>query len=150
MDLLLWRHADAWDARPGQDDLDRALTPTGEQQAARIGRWLAGVVPASARVLASPARRTQQTAAALGRSFDTVPSIAPGASPQEVLAAAGWPQAAQTVVVVGHQPTMGLAASLLMCGSAQHWAVAKSAVWWLRREHDGRARLIAVRGPEQG
>jgi phosphohistidine phosphatase len=27
MDLILWRHAEAFDPDEGQDDLDRALTP---------------------------------------------------------------------------------------------------------------------------
>ena len=38
MDLILWRHAEAEDARAGQDDLERALTPKGERQAAAHGR----------------------------------------------------------------------------------------------------------------
>jgi phosphohistidine phosphatase len=39
MDLILWRHAEAFEMRePVQDDLDRALTPKGERQAAAHGR----------------------------------------------------------------------------------------------------------------
>lgn len=148
MDLLLWRHAEAFDARPGEPDLQRALTPRGEQQAARIAEWLRRVLPADARVIASPARRTQQTAQALGRPFETVPEIAPDVSPQALLKAAGWPNGGRTVLLVGHQPTLGLAAATLLAGSAQHWAVPKAAVWWLRAEHDGRASLIAARHPE--
>jgi phosphohistidine phosphatase len=148
MDLLLWRHADAFDARPGEDDLQRRLTPEGERQAERIGRWLADVLPADARILVSPARRTQQTAAALGRTFETVPAIASGASAAAVLQAAGWPRAPKPVLVVGHQPTLGLVAAMLMCGTAQHWSVPRASVWWLRAEHDGRARLVAMRSPE--
>jgi phosphohistidine phosphatase len=148
MDLLLWRHADAFDARPGEEDLQRRLTPEGERQAERIGRWLAGVLPADARILVSPARRTQQTAAALGRAFETVAAIASGASPAAVLQAAGWPRATKPVLVVGHQPTLGLVAATLMCGTAQHWPVARASVWWLRAEPDGRARLVAMRSPE--
>ena len=30
MDLILWRHAEAHDAEPGQDDMERALTPKGQ------------------------------------------------------------------------------------------------------------------------
>lgn len=148
MELLLWRHADAFDARPGEDDLDRPLTPRGEQQAARIGHWLARVLPAAARIIVSPARRTQQTAQALGRSFETVPALASGTSVNAVLQAADWPHARQPVLVVGHQPTLGLVAATLLCGAAQYWPVERASVWWLRREHDGRARLVAVRSPE--
>ena len=53
MDLILWRHAEAHDAREGQDDLERALTGKGERQAARMADWLGRQLPASARVLSS-------------------------------------------------------------------------------------------------
>ena len=36
MDLILWRHAEAFDLAEGQTDLERALTPRGEKQAARM------------------------------------------------------------------------------------------------------------------
>jgi phosphohistidine phosphatase len=148
MDLLLWRHAEAFDARPGDQDAQRALTPEGERQAARMAEWLRAVLPATTRVIASPARRTQQTAQALGRPVETVPALASGATAQAVLQAAGWPNATRPVLVVGHQPTLGLVASTLMAGSAQHWWVQKAAVWWLRGEPDGYACLVAMHTPE--
>ena len=40
MDLILWRHAEAFDLAEGQTDLERALTPRGEKQAARMAAWL--------------------------------------------------------------------------------------------------------------
>jgi phosphohistidine phosphatase len=148
MDLLLWRHADAEDARPGEDDLQRPLTPEGLRQAERIGRWLAGVLPADARVLVSPALRTQQTVQALGRPFETVAAVVSGASVQAVLQAAGWPDANRPALVVGHQPTMGLVASTLMCGAPQYWSFPRASVWWLRADGNGRARLLSMRAPQ--
>ncbi|MED5618698.1 SixA phosphatase family protein [Ideonella sp. BN130291] len=148
MEILLWRHADAFDARPGQDDSQRALTPKGLEQARRMARWLNSVLPADTRVIASPAQRTQQTAQALGREVQTVAALAPGASVQAVLQAADWPNAKVPVLVVGHQPTMGLVASWLMTGQQQHWWVQKAGVWWLRSERDDRATLLAMRTPE--
>ena len=32
MDLFLWRHAEAFEVREVEEDLDRALTPKGERQ----------------------------------------------------------------------------------------------------------------------
>ena len=148
MDLLLWRHADARDARSGEDDLQRPLTPQGEHQAERIGRWLAAVLPADTQILVSPARRTQETAQALGRPFQTSQMLAPDASVAAVLQAAGWPGARRPVLVVGHQPTLGLVASSLMCGTAQHWSVPRASVWWLRSEDGGTASLVGMRAPE--
>lgn len=151
MDLILWRHAEA--AEDGfEDDLERPLTPRGERQAARMAAWLNHHLPASARVLASPALRTQQTAKALDRRCKTVQTLAPGCSVAALLEAACWPKSKAPVLVVGHQPTLGLAAAWLLAGQAQPWSVRKSAVWWLRsRERDGEGQtvLVAVLGPEQ-
>jgi len=36
MDLILWRHAEAFDAEPGEDDMERALTP---KDKSRRGAW---------------------------------------------------------------------------------------------------------------
>lgn len=142
MDLVLWRHAEAELARPGQHDHDRALTPRGRRQARRMAAWLAARIDASARIIVSPALRTQQTAAALERRFETVASIAPACSVDELLAAARWPAGGGQVLVVGHQPTLGIAAARLLCGADQPWAVKKAAVWWLRdRERDGSAQI---------
>src|SRR5262245_50508609 len=111
MDLILWRHAEA---EPGDDDLDRRLTSKGIKQAARVAAWLERHLPDSCRILVSPARRAQQTAQALGRKFKTVDEIAPGASAASVLAAANWPASRESVLIVGHQPTLGEVASLLL------------------------------------
>jgi phosphohistidine phosphatase len=151
MDLILWRHAEALEMREIVDDLDRALTPKGERQAQRIATWLNRQLPASARVLASPARRAQQTAAALDRKVKTVPALAPDGSVEGLLHAVRWPDAREPVLVVGHQPTLGLAAAYLLAGQAQTWAVRKGALWWLRaREREGVLQVVlhAVVSPE--
>ena len=131
MELILWRHADAHDARAGQSDADRALTDKGERQAECMAGWLNARLPADARVLASPAVRTQQTARALGRDVQTVRDLFTDTSPRAALRALGWPDAGGTVVVVGHQPTLGQIAALLLSGEARYWSVKKAATWWL-------------------
>ncbi len=151
MDLILWRHAEAQTIREGQSDLDRALTPKGERQAQRMAEWLNQRLAHSTRILVSPALRTQQTAQALDRSFKTITTLAPGASPDAVLMAARWPTATEPVLVVGHQPTLGEVAALLLGGAVAPWAIRKGAVWWLRqRERDGVAEVLlqAVQAPD--
>lgn len=150
MDLILWRHAEAVE-REGLPDLERMLTSKGERQAQRMADWLNHRIAHSTRVLASPALRCQQTAKALGRKFRTVDTIAPDASPEAVLEAARWPEASEPVLVIGHQPTLGQVAALLLSGQALPWAVRKGAVWWLRsRDREGSAQVVlhAVMGPD--
>jgi phosphohistidine phosphatase len=143
MDLVLWRHAEAFDAKAEQDDLERALTPKGERQAARIAEWLDRRLPDGVRILASPALRAQQTAQALGRRVRTSDAIAPGADVDALLAAAHWPRAHGTVVVVGHQPTLGLAVARLLGGDERSWSIRKGAVWWLRyRMRAGQPQVV--------
>ena len=61
MDLILWRHAEAHEAAPGEDDMSRSLTPRGERQAFRMAQWLERQLPEGTRILCSPAKRTEQT-----------------------------------------------------------------------------------------
>ena len=151
MDLILWRHAEAVLERPDHDDLDRALTPKGERQAQRMAEWLNQRLAASTRILVSPAKRCQQTAKALDRHFKTVPALAPDADGESMLKAARWPDGNEPVLLIGHQPTLGLVASYLVAGVPAPWAIKKGAVWWLRnRDREGGAQVVlqAVMGPE--
>ena len=148
MDLILWRHAEAEDGTP---DRVRELTPRGRKQARAVARWLAKRLPEDARIVVSPAMRAQQTAAALDRAVETEPRVDVGAAPHEVLTAAGWPEGGGTVLVVGHQPTLGGVAALALTGVHASWPVKKGAVWWLRRRvRDGEVEVVlrAVIGPD--
>jgi len=148
MDLILWRHAEA---EPGEPDLGRRLTAKGVQQAERVGKWLDRHLPATTRVLASPDDRAQQTAQALKRKFRVVAELGPGASADAVLAVEGWPDSHEAVLIVGHQPTLGEIASLLVSGEVASWSVRKGAVWWLsNRVRDGVATTLVkvVIGPD--
>ena len=148
MELLLWRHAEAADTVP---DMQRELTPKGQKQAETIANWLKPRLPQGTRILASPATRAQQTALALDADFITRDDIAPGAKPDAILKAAGWPDAEGTVVIVGHQPSLGMAAALALTGKATYWSVKKGNVWWLTsrvREEGAQAVLRAVIPPD--
>jgi len=148
LDLILWRHADAED---GVLDDARKLTAKGEKQAQQVGRWLKSHLPEGARILVSPARRAQQTASALGREYETSKEVGTGASVVSAMAAAGWPDAKGAVVVVGHQPTLGRIAAVLLSGTEADWSVKKGGVWWFSnrlREDETQTVLRAVMSPE--
>ena len=92
MDLILWRHAEALDESEAMEDLQRPLTSRGEKQAARMAAWLDRQLPDGARVICSPARRTEQTALALGRKYKLRAELLPGCTPAELLELAQWPK----------------------------------------------------------
>ncbi len=151
MDLILWRHAEAIDLDLVGDDLLRSLTSKGEKQAARMGAWLDRQLPDGAKVWSSPATRTEQTAAALGRKFKVHASLAPLCGVDELLQLVQWPHGKGCVVVVGHQPTLGQTISRLMGLQEAECALKKGALWWLRhRERDGIAQtvVVTVQSPE--
>jgi phosphohistidine phosphatase len=148
MDLILWRHADAEDGVP---DSERKLTAKGVKQAARMAKWLRTRIPDTAVVLASPAKRAQQTAQAMIGDLKTVEELGLAASAEGVLHAVGWPDGVGFVVVVGHQPTLGETAALLLTGTKAPWSVKKGAVIWVTRRNDGeraRTQLRAAISPD--
>ena len=151
MDLIVWRHAEAHDALPFGDDMARTLTPKGQRQAERMAICSNQHLPEDAPICASPARRTQQTAQALGRKFKTSPEMAPGSSVGQLLDLAHWPQEKGCVLLVGHQPTLGQTIAQLLEMDAAQCAVKKGALWWLRsRERAGHQQtvLLTVQLPE--
>ncbi len=148
MNLILWRHAEAEDSL---DDMQRALTKRGRKQAEMGAQWLRSHAPQDLRVLVSPAVRARQTADALKLDYEVEPDLAPDAAPAHVLAASGWPFAPRTILIVGHQPTLGRVASTLLAGEDLPWTVKKGGIWWLarrQRQEDFQVTLRAVVNPE--
>ncbi len=154
MDLLLWRHAEAVDGSP---DLKRRLTARGEKQARQVAEWLERNAPKKLTILVSPALRCQQTAEALGRPYSIDERIGTDSDASNVLAAVGWPEGEQAakdrpaVLVVGHQPTLGQIAALLLSGNEAEWTVKKGGLWWFSnrtRQGETQTVLRAVIAPE--
>jgi phosphohistidine phosphatase len=144
MHLILWRHAEAEEI--AASDLARQLTTRGRKQAQNVAKWLRARLPDDALILASPAARTIQTVEALTDQYRVVRELAPNASVDDVLTAAGWPEGiASTVLIVGHQPTLGeVAAHLLTSGQdPRSWALKKGALVWIAsRERNGDEQAV--------
>ena len=140
MDLILWRHAEA---EEGLVDFERALTERGRKQAKAVARWLLPHRPKKLRILASPTVRTQQTAAALDLPFDTQRGLGPDECVSALIAASGWPDASDSVLMIGHQPALGRLASLLLSGHEADLTIKKGALWWFtNRVRSGEQQIV--------
>ena len=133
MNLILWRHAEA---EEGDIDLKRGLTRRGFKQAAVMADWLRQNAPGGATLLASRALRSQQTATALSNRFKVAKGLDPERGVEDLLAAVDWPDGggdSGCVIVVGHQPTLGRVAALLLGGAEDDWTIKKGAIWWFSK-----------------
>lgn len=155
MDLILWRHADAEPAHEELTDHLRRLTPKGQKQAQKMAYWLDSVLPHNCKILVSPAIRSRETVAALaklGRQFKIVEELNPEANAEDLLRAAHWPDARESVLLVGHQPALGEVAAYLITPTQNTCAVRKGNVWWItQKERDGeglRTYLKAIMTPD--
>ena len=123
MELLIVRHAIAYEsnAKRWPDDAARPLSPRGALRARRAAAGLRKLGVRPGRVLASPLERTQQTAAILTQygawpRAILCPVLAPGGSPQELLALLARTRG-QRIAVIGHQPDLGRLIALCLRGS---------------------------------
>ena len=114
--LVLLRHAEA---AQGAVDAERPLTDQGEEQAAAIGRWLQQGDLVPDRVVVSPARRAARTWELAAAQFTTPPTpLADGRIYDNTVDALlalvhETPVDCELVAVVGHNPSIGVLASIL-------------------------------------
>ena len=151
MDLIFWRHAEAFEALEGQDDLSRTLTPKGEKQALRMSQWLDRQLPEGVRVMSSPAVRCEQTVKHLGRKVKYKSELLPDGSLDDLFLTAGWPDSKMSVLLAGHQPVLGRAIAYLLGLPGGDCSVRKGSVWWLRsrvREGVTQTVVVCVQTPE--
>jgi phosphohistidine phosphatase len=108
--VLLLRHAQTEDTRSGGRDIDRQLTPLGEEQARTVGIYLAAQRLTVDAVLCSAAVRTRQTLAALGLPrpdadrLDISSDYYNAGSDTLIAALRGQDAECRTVLLVGHAP----------------------------------------------
>ncbi len=117
MDLILMRHAKAEDSSAGLADEERKLTAKGRKKAHAVAKGLSGFVRGARQleIWASPAVRSRQTAdilaEVLGGAVTEHPAIYSG-SLEELIAQ--WRDlAADVILIVGHEPHLGIWAQQL-------------------------------------
>jgi phosphohistidine phosphatase len=123
VNLFLLRHAEAADAAESGKDFDRRLTEEG-RKAAKMSASALSELAKIARIYTSPLVRARETAELAGREFPKAPleltrALAPSAAVEEIveivaaLAAAGRDE---DVLLVGHQPHLGMLLGYLVSG----------------------------------
>jgi phosphohistidine phosphatase len=125
-ELILLRHAEAVPIETSGDDMQRPLSPHGEQEARAAGLWLAAHGRTPDRVLCSPSRRTDETARLCLAALDgaPMPQMAAeiyDASPGELLALLDQHGDAGSVMLVGHNPGVERLVALLVEGRSDEF-----------------------------
>jgi phosphohistidine phosphatase len=121
-----------------------------------MATWLDRHLPEGARILVSPAIRTEQTAKALNRKYKLRDELVPDSTAQDVLDLIKWdvekgPQGRGPLLIVGHQPYLGEIVAKLLGMRAESCAIRKGAVWWMRsrlRETQPETLLLNVINPD--
>jgi len=126
MRLYIVRHAIAAPhGTPGVKDDDRVLTEEGEKKMrqAAAGLRSLGYIPGI--ILSSPLPRASQTAEILQKAFGggielkIVPSLAPSGSRQDLYRVISqYERKLESLMIVGHQPSLGEIAGEIAWGSA--------------------------------
>jgi phosphohistidine phosphatase len=149
MDLWLLRHALAEERSTSGRDEDRELTSDGLKRARAVARGLAALDPGIGLILTSPYRRARQTAEpaaealGLGRMLRDSRALEPGSPPEEILAEVEGNEA-EGVLLVGHQPHLGVLLGHLVTGGRAEIPLKKAAIARVTLEGRGSGLLRAL------
>ncbi len=128
MNLLLIRHGLAGkpDANAWPDDELRPLTPKGRKTFKHAAKGLRSLGVAPARILASPATRTLETAGILSKAcrlpasaLHVLSELHHSRSPSMALSALAKKRLPRSLALVGHEPWLGEFLSLLIAGDTR-------------------------------
>jgi phosphohistidine phosphatase len=121
--LCLVRHGIAENPSPSVADADRALTPEGSRRTAQAAAGLRKLGFAPDVILSSPLRRAVETAEIFARALgmegavELEPRLAGASEPEEILRGLRSRRRAASLLLVGHEPSIGMLASTLLTGS---------------------------------
>jgi len=126
MNIYLLRHGDAVDRLTGgcAHDEERPLTEKGQQEAHIAATSLRGMGVTIAQIFASPLVRATQTGDIAAeilrptRGLTRCDALAPGGTPEEIIAALAAVGTDESVLLVGHMPDLGELAGWLIWGDS--------------------------------
>ncbi len=128
--LVLLRHGIAEDTGPDGMDASRRLTSEGEKKTEKAAKGLSKILSGQVTILTSPLVRAKQTAMLLGKRLETHPVESQLLAGDSAFAMRDQllRQPGEVIIAVGHQPTLGFLAELLMGieRPAGHVAISKA------------------------
>jgi phosphohistidine phosphatase len=124
MMLYLMRHGLAEEPTPKGDDAARKLTPKGADKIHKAAAGMRSAALAFNMILTSPITRAAETAEIVadelgGPKPKAVPELSTGTSPINALETLAKLPLPESVLVVGHEPTLSRLASLMLTGSSE-------------------------------
>ncbi|HLX37767.1 MAG TPA: phosphohistidine phosphatase SixA [Candidatus Binataceae bacterium] len=124
MMLYIMRHGLADEPTPKGDDAARKLTLRGADKIRKAAAGMRAMALAFGTILTSPITRALETADLVASEIGAikpraVPELSTGASPANALEALIKQKLPDSVLVVGHEPTLSRLASLMLTGSSE-------------------------------
>jgi phosphohistidine phosphatase len=124
MMLFIMRHGLAEEPTPKGDDSARKLTAKGSAKIRKAAAGLRAAGFAFNMILTSPIPRAMETAELVAKELGgpkpkTVPELATGIAPAGLLEALIKLKLPESVLIVGHEPTLSRLASLMLTGSSE-------------------------------
>jgi len=134
MELYLFRHAIAEDAKPGHPDANRELTDVGRKKAAEVVKAArrAGVEPSL--IVSSPYARAVETARIAADGFEykgdvvRTETLVPHGSPEKVWAELRDYREESAILLAGHEPLLGHLTAFLLASPALRVDMKKAAM----------------------
>lgn len=153
-EVLLLRHGIAEERSPDLEDAARVLTARGRERTQAVLERAAALGLAADQLFSSPFSRARQTAeiavaAALAPRVVLRDALAPGADPLPLLREPGPPEAegprgSGRLLLVGHEPDLGLLACLLLGAPPGAITLRKAGLALLRLEGEGSAAELRL------
>ena len=124
MMLYIMRHGLADEPTPKGDDAARKLTLKGADKVRKAAAGMRAIGLAFNAILTSPITRALETADLVASEIGalkprSVPELSTGASPTNALEALIKQKLPESVLIVGHEPTLSRLASLMLTGSSE-------------------------------
>ena len=134
MELYVFRHGIAEDAKPGASDAERALTEEGRRKTAEVVRTARRAGVALSLIVSSPYKRALETAQVAVGGFNykgdivQTPSLVPHGHPEKVWGELREYSQESAILIAGHEPLLSHLVSYLLASPALKVEMKKAAM----------------------